>query len=179
MLTYIWRYGIYSGVFLFKAYSFGAIPDSRHEQSTSTVRAFIDRLNRAAVTENHTAARYSVLLSSLWFPETRPGNDTATPSGRTADQTQRVQEADYREGQGAHPPSNMATSTAQGVPNPVNFSSGLSNPSNAFNPFGSYYNNFTVGQTLEDLAFPGVGVAASNDVDLGSVLQDDSFWFQM
>ena len=72
-------YEIYASVFLFKAYSVGAIsPEESHACFTLT-RQFISMLKGAATSQTHIAHRYAKLLGHLWChckvtPESHQGS---------------------------------------------------------------------------------------------------------
>ena len=52
-------------MFLFKAFSYGAITDEEHLQSIELVENFVVKLEEAASSDNHIAYRYSKLLRNL------------------------------------------------------------------------------------------------------------------
>lgn len=52
-------------MFLFKAYSYGAIAEEEHIQSIELVQSFVAKLSQAASSDQHIAFRYSKLLRSL------------------------------------------------------------------------------------------------------------------
>ncbi|OTA24475.1 hypothetical protein BTJ68_12537 [Hortaea werneckii EXF-2000] len=136
-------YGIYAAVFLFKARSFGAVTKPRHQQSICLVQAFISRLDAAASSETHTAARYSKLLSALYFPDALR-TDGVISSNTQLPERQELQESLVNQDQypGAVDESN--TPAYDEVFNSVMINSGLanSNVNDAFNIFGMDYSNF-------------------------------------
>lgn len=52
-------------MFLFKAFSYGAITEEEHAQSVELVENFVAKLSQAASSDQHIAFRYSKLLRSL------------------------------------------------------------------------------------------------------------------
>lgn len=52
-------------MFLFKAFSYGAITEEEHVQSIELVQSFVSKLSQAASSDQHIAFRYSRLLQSL------------------------------------------------------------------------------------------------------------------
>lgn len=52
-------------MFLFKAFSYGAINEEEHVQSIELVQSFVTKLSQAASSDQHIASRYSKLLQSL------------------------------------------------------------------------------------------------------------------
>ncbi|KIX99568.1 uncharacterized protein Z520_05144 [Fonsecaea multimorphosa CBS 102226] len=67
--TRYYLYGIYSGVFLYKAEIFGALTSSNEQlEVKALVRRFILALRTAALSERHIAWRYSESIRGLWFP---------------------------------------------------------------------------------------------------------------
>lgn len=52
-------------MFLFKAFSYGAIAEEEHIQSIELVESFATKLSQAASSDQHIAFRYSKLLRSL------------------------------------------------------------------------------------------------------------------
>ncbi|OQV08499.1 Fungal specific transcription factor domain-containing protein [Cladophialophora immunda] len=67
--TRYYLYGIYSGVFLYKAEIFGALTSSSEQlEVKALVRKFILALRMAALGKRHIAQRYSELIRGLWFP---------------------------------------------------------------------------------------------------------------
>ncbi|RMY61168.1 hypothetical protein D0865_01145 [Hortaea werneckii] len=136
-------YGIYAAVFLFKARSFGAVTKPRHQQSVSLVQAFISRLDAAASSETHTAARYSKLLSALYFPNALR-TDEAISSNAQLPERQESQETSVNPAQYPGPVDESNTPAYDEVFNSVMINSGLanSNVNDAFNIFGMDYSNF-------------------------------------
>ncbi|GAQ46895.1 hypothetical protein ASPNIDRAFT_44785 [Aspergillus niger] len=59
-------YEIYASVFLFKAYSVGAIPPDESQTYFNLTRQFISMLKGAATSQTHIAHRYAKLLGHLW-----------------------------------------------------------------------------------------------------------------
>ncbi|PYH72059.1 fungal specific transcription factor domain-containing protein [Aspergillus vadensis CBS 113365] len=73
-------YEIYASVFLFKAYSVGAIPPDESQTYFNLTRQFISMLKAAATSQTHIAHRYAKLLGHLWChgkvtPELHQGRD--------------------------------------------------------------------------------------------------------
>ncbi|KAI7339759.1 hypothetical protein KC315_g1078 [Hortaea werneckii] len=136
-------YGIYAAVFLFKARSFGAVTKPRHQQSVSLVQAFISRLDAAASSETHTAARYSKLLSALYFPNALR-TDEAISSNAQLPERQESQETSVNPTQYPGTVDESNTPAYDEVFNSVMINSGLanSNVNDAFNIFGMDYSNF-------------------------------------
>lgn len=62
-------------MFLFKAFSYGAITEEEHIQSVELVQTFVTKLSQAASSDQHIASRYSKLLRSLL----RQGPTTGKP----------------------------------------------------------------------------------------------------
>lgn len=52
-------------MFLFKAFSYGAITEEEHIQSIELVQSFVAKLSQAASSDQHIAFRYAKLLRSL------------------------------------------------------------------------------------------------------------------
>lgn len=52
-------------MFLFKAFSYGAITEEEHVQSIELVESFVTKLSQAASSDQHIAFRYSKLLRGL------------------------------------------------------------------------------------------------------------------
>ncbi|BCS07681.1 Zn(II)2Cys6 transcription factor [Aspergillus luchuensis] len=59
-------YEIYASVFLFKAYSVGAIPPDESQTYFNLTRQFISMLKATATSQKHIAHRYAKLLGHLW-----------------------------------------------------------------------------------------------------------------
>lgn len=74
-------------MFLFKAFSYGAITEEEHMHSVELVENFVTRLDQAASSDHHIAFRYSKLLRSLL----RQGVESGKPHD--------VQRDDYLKGQ--------------------------------------------------------------------------------
>ncbi|KAE8149875.1 hypothetical protein BDV25DRAFT_140393 [Aspergillus avenaceus] len=75
-------YEIHAAVFLFKAFTVGALNSEEQQNCFSLVRQFISMLKVAATDPSHIASRYGKLLAGLWFqgqltPEAAP--DIAQP----------------------------------------------------------------------------------------------------
>lgn len=68
-------------MFLFKAYSYGAITEEEHIQSVELVQTFVNKLSQAASSDHHIAFRYSKLLRSLL----RQGPATGKPQDSQVD----------------------------------------------------------------------------------------------
>ncbi|KAI7160904.1 hypothetical protein KC349_g3189 [Hortaea werneckii] len=156
------RYGIYAAVFLFKARSFGAVTKPRHQQSVNLVQAFILRLDAAASSETHTAARYSKLLSALYFPDALR-TDEVISSNAQLPERQESQEAGVNHAQYPGTVDESNTPAYDEVFNSVMINSGLanSNVNDAFNIFGMDYSNFLPPAQSMDALPP-------HDMDLGS-----------
>lgn len=60
-------------MFLFKAYSYGAITEDEHSQSIELVENFVIKLDQAASSDQHIAFRYSKLLRNLLRREAASG----------------------------------------------------------------------------------------------------------
>ncbi|RMY87311.1 hypothetical protein D0861_05441 [Hortaea werneckii] len=170
-------YGIYAAVFLFKARSLGAVTKPRHQQSVCLVQTFISRLDAAASSETHTAARYSKLLSALYFPdalrtEEAPSSNAHLPERQDSQETG-ANNAQYP---GAIDESN--TPAYDEVFNSVMINSGLANSSvnDAFNIFGMDYSNFLPPtQSMDALPTHSMDLGSANGLDFHSGPSGDPF----
>ncbi|KAI6840181.1 hypothetical protein KC340_g13492 [Hortaea werneckii] len=170
-------YGIYAAVFLFKARSFGAVTKPRHQQSVSLVQAFISRLDAAASSETHTAARYSKLLSALYFPNALRTDEAISPNAQLPER-QESQETGVNHAQypGAVDESN--TPAYDEVFNSVMINSGLanSNVNDAFNIFGMDYSNFLPpAQSMDALPPHNMDLGSANGLNFHSGPSGDPF----
>ncbi|RYP56431.1 hypothetical protein DL769_009916 [Monosporascus sp. CRB-8-3] len=81
-------YEIHSAVFLYKAYSVGAISDTQRAETTGLMRRFINVLGVAATDDNHIASKYARLLQGLWSDkEAAPAVPSETNNGAALDGT--------------------------------------------------------------------------------------------
>lgn len=60
-------YAVHCAVFLYKAFSYGALASDEHQECVDLIYQYTDHLNSAASCEQHIAARHSSLLTSLWI----------------------------------------------------------------------------------------------------------------
>ncbi|KAL4893147.1 hypothetical protein BDV59DRAFT_207944 [Aspergillus ambiguus] len=60
-------YTVYSAVFLYKAYIFGALVPAEHIETTSLVQKYIQVLEAAATDNCHVASRFASLLRRMWM----------------------------------------------------------------------------------------------------------------
>lgn len=171
------RYGIYAAVFLFKARSFGAVTKPRHQQSICLVQAFISRLDAAASSETHTAARYSKLLSALYFPDALQ-TDGVISSNTQLPERQELQESLVNQEQYSGAVDESNTPAYDEVFNSVMINSGLanSNVNDAFNIFGMDYSNFLPPtQSMDTLPPHTMELGSANGLNFHSGPSGDPF----
>ncbi|GAB1743662.1 hypothetical protein NU219Hw_g588t1 [Hortaea werneckii] len=170
-------YGIYAAVFLFKARSFGAVTKPRHQQSVSLVQAFISKLDAAASSETHTAARYSRLLSALYFPDALRTDELNSSEAHLLER-QESQETGVNQAQYPGVVDESNTPACDEVFNSVMINSGLanSNVNDAFNIFGMDYSNFLPPtQSIDPLPPNNMDLGSANGVNFHSGPSGDPF----
>ncbi|KAI7278868.1 hypothetical protein KC345_g5705 [Hortaea werneckii] len=170
-------YGIYAAVFLFKARSFGAVTKPRHQQSICLVQTFISRLDAAASSETHTAARYSKLLSALYFPDALQ-TDEVISSNTQLPERQDSQETGVNHAQYSSAIDESNTPAYDEVFNSVMINSGLANPNvnDAFNIFGMDYSNFLPPtQSMDALPPHSMELGSANGLNFHSGPSGDPF----
>ncbi|KAI6849729.1 hypothetical protein KC332_g957 [Hortaea werneckii] len=170
-------YGIYAAVFLFKARSFGAVTKPRHQQSVCLVQTFISRLDAAASSDTHTAARYSKLLSALYFPDAFRTDGVPSSSARLPER-QDSQDAGANNAQYPGGIDESNTPAYDEVFNSVMINSGLanSNVNDAFNIFGMDYSNFLPPtQSMDALPTHSMDLGSANGLDFHSGSSGDPF----
>lgn len=150
------RYEVHAVVFLFKAFSYGAVTQQEHDETSKLVRAFIERLRRASSGYAHIANRYAVLLSHLLssgsLRNQRPSMQDNAGESAMGGQPARQDGFDGR-GQS----SNLQTDPVHSHPSDVrSFPTANSNDIFASWPdFGSDNSLFPMDGSLDFLPFPG------------------------
>lgn len=106
-------YGIYSGVFLYKAHIFGALTvEKEYQEIISLIKGFISALENAATGEQHIGHRYSRLLRRLWFPTIRTSTHGQNHQKKSTARGERITNS-------RSPPERQATLTAPNENNPA------------------------------------------------------------
>lgn len=141
------------------------------------MQAFISRLDAAASSESHTAARYSKLLSALYFPDALRTDEVISSTAQMPER-QESQETGANQAQfpGAIDESN--TPAYDEVFNSVMINSGLanSNVNDAFNIFGMDYSNFLPPtQTMDTLPPDAMELGSTNGLNFHSGPSGDPF----